>query len=207
MQAATGTLSNTATITASVTDSNGANNSATDNDTVLSAQADLSITKTDGVISAIPGNSVTYTIEVSNAGPSDSPGVNIVDSFPAGLTCIYTSVAVGAMGNTAAGAGNINDTLGLPNGSSVTYMATCAIDSGATGTLSNTATITAGSATDPAPANNTAIDNNTVLAPQADLSITKTDGVISAIPGNSVTYTIMASNAGPSDSPGVSIVG
>ena len=109
------------------------------------------------------------------------------------------------MGNTASGAGDINDTLGLPNGSSVTYMATCAIDSGATGTLSNTATITAGSATDPTPANNTAIDNNTVLAPQADLSITKTDGVTSATPGGSVTYSIVASNAGPSDDPTVSV--
>ncbi len=33
--------------------------------------------------------------------------------------------------------------------------------------------------------------------PQSDLSITKTDGVASAVPGGSVTYTITASNAGP----------
>jgi uncharacterized repeat protein (TIGR01451 family) len=33
----------------------------------------------------------------------------------------------------------------------------------------------------------------------ADLSISKTDGVISAIPGNSITYTIVASNIGPDD--------
>ncbi len=33
----------------------------------------------------------------------------------------------------------------------------------------------------------------------ADLSISKTDGVTSAIPGNSITYTIVASNIGPDD--------
>src|SRR5262245_26208911 len=36
------------------------------------------------------------------------------------------------------------------------------------------------------------------VGPQADLSITKTDGAATAIPGQAVTYTIVASNAGPS---------
>src|SRR5262245_54903131 len=52
------------------------------------------------------------------------------------------------------------------------------------------------SVSDPAPANN-ATDTAT-LAPSADVSITKTDGVTTATPGGSTTYTITASNAGPS---------
>ena len=40
------------------------------------------------------------------------------------------------------------------------------------------------------------------LFPVADLSITKTDGVTTATPGGSVTYTITSSNPGPSDAPG-----
>jgi uncharacterized repeat protein (TIGR01451 family) len=36
------------------------------------------------------------------------------------------------------------------------------------------------------------------VGPQADLSITKTDGAATAIPGQAVTYTIVAGNAGPS---------
>ena len=36
----------------------------------------------------------------------------------------------------------------------------------------------------------------------ADLSITKDDGVVNAAPGNDVTYTIVVSNSGPSDSGG-----
>src|SRR5262249_58612679 len=47
------------------------------------------------------------------------------------------------------------------------------------------------------PGNNSATDTD-ALAAQANLGITKTDGVTIATPGGSVTYTITASNAGPS---------
>src|SRR5262249_56586162 len=45
--------------------------------------------------------------------------------------------------------------------------------------------------------NNSARDTDT-LTPKADLAITKTDGVTSAVPGSSPTYTIAVSNNGPS---------
>ena len=205
---ATGTLSNTATVTApaGVTDPNTANNSATDSDT-LTPQADLSITKTDGVTSAVPGNTVTYTIVVSNSGPSDAPGTAVADTFPSDLTGVtFTSVAAGgATGNTASGSGNISDTLSVPSGGSVTYTVSATVKSSATGSLSNTATVTAGAGvTDPTPGNNSATDTDT-LTPQADLSITKTDGATSAVPGTPVTYTITVTNNGPSDAPGTAV--
>ena len=37
------------------------------------------------------------------------------------------------------------------------------------------------------------------LTPEADLSITKTDGQTDAVPGDPISYTIVVSNAGPSD--------
>jgi uncharacterized repeat protein (TIGR01451 family) len=206
---ATGSLSNTATVTApvGVTDPTLGNNSATDTDT-LTPQANLSITKTDGVASKVPGTSVTYTIVVTNSGPSDAPGTTVADTFPATLTGVsYTSVAAGgATGNTAGPAsGNISDTLSMPSGSSVTYTVNATIQSSATGSLSNTATVTEGAGvTDPNQANNSATDTDT-LTPQADLSITKTDGVASKVPGTSVTYTIVVSNSGPSDAPGTTV--
>jgi uncharacterized repeat protein (TIGR01451 family) len=43
-----------------------------------------------------------------------------------------------------------------------------------------------------------AIGAGGAIGPQADLSITKSDGAASAIPGQAVTYTIVARNAGPS---------
>jgi uncharacterized repeat protein (TIGR01451 family) len=165
---------------------------------IVGASADLAITKTDGVTTAVPGGSVTYTITASNAGPSNAPGSTVADTFPASLTCTWTCAGAGGGICTASGAGNINDTANLPAGGSVTYTASCTIAASATGTLSNTATASvAGGITDPVPGNNSATDSDT-LAPSADLSITKTDGVTTAIPGGSVTYTITASDAGPS---------
>ena len=165
--------------------------------------ADLAITKTDGVATAIPGGSVTYTITGSNAGPDAVTGATIADTFPATETCTWTCVGAGGGTCTAAGAGNINDAVNLPAGGSVTYTASCAISAAATGTLSNTATISS-TVTDPNPANNSATDTDT-LTPQADLAITKTDGVTSVVAGGSTTYTIAASNAGPSAAPGSTV--
>ena len=200
---ATGSLINTATVatSATVTDSTPGNNTATDTDT-LAPQANLAITNTDGVTTATPGGSVTYTITATNtSGPSAAPGSNVSDTFPAALTCTWTCVGANGGTCTASGAGNINDTVNLPKTGNVTYTASCSISATATGTLTNTATVaTSGSVTDPTPANNTATDADT-LSPQANLGITNTDGVTTATPGGSVTYTITASNAGPSSAP------
>jgi uncharacterized repeat protein (TIGR01451 family) len=166
--------------------------------------ADLSITKTDGVTTAVPGGSVTYTITASNAGPDPAAGATVADTFPAVLTGTWTCVGAGGGTCTAAGSGNINDSVNLPAGGSVTYTVSATINGSATGTLTNTATVTS-AVNDPVPANNSATDSDT-LTPQADVAITKTDGVTTAVPGGSVTYTITASNAGPSNAAGAGVV-
>ncbi len=135
------------------------NNSATDADTV-GLEADLFVTKDDGVTSVDPGGSLTYTIVAGNAGPSDDLAT-LIDFFPVELTCSYTSVASGGAGNnTVAGVGDLSELIWLPTGSSVTYTVDCTVDPGATGTLSNTVTITASVVmTDPNLSNN--IDTDT----------------------------------------------
>jgi uncharacterized repeat protein (TIGR01451 family) len=99
-------------------------------------------------------------------------------------------------------------TLASWRGQSVTYSCRGPFKSGATGTLSNTATA---SATDASTV--TATDTDT-LSPKATLAITKTDNdggssvsntVGTAVPGNSITYTIVASNSGPSTATGASV--
>ncbi|MBZ0089830.1 MAG: DUF11 domain-containing protein, partial [Thermoanaerobaculia bacterium] len=84
-----------------------------------------------------------------------------------------------------------------------TYTSTCTISAAATGTLANTATVTS-AVGDPVPGDNSATDSDT-LTPQTDLAITKTDGSATEVPGTPVTYTIVASNAGPSDAVGVTV--
>ncbi len=197
----TGDLVNTATITppAGTTDPVPGNNTATDTDT-NNPQADLVVTKTDGSPTFVPGTTTTYTVVASNNGPNTATGATFVDNIPSGVTWSYTSVdAGGASGNTASGTSAISDALTLPNGGSVTYSIVVTIPSSYTGNLVNTATITPPAGiTDPTPGNNSATDTDTP-SPQADLSVTKTDGVTTYVSGSTVTYTIVASNGGPSD--------
>jgi uncharacterized repeat protein (TIGR01451 family) len=168
--------------------------------------ADLSITKTDGVATYTPGGFVTYTITASNAGPLPVTGASVTDTFPPEITTAsWTCVGAGGGTCTAAGSGPINDTVDLPLGGSVTYTVTASIDPSATGDLVNTAKVSPPEGTDdPTPANNEATDTDT-SSPSADLAITKTDGVTTYTPGGSVTYTITASNAGPSPVTGASV--
>src|SRR4029450_6510508 len=69
---------------------------------------------------------------------------------------------------------------------------TVQINPAATGSLVNTATAT------PLGGTPTGVTDTDTLTPQADLSITKTDGQTSAVPGTPTTYTIVVTNAGPS---------
>jgi uncharacterized repeat protein (TIGR01451 family) len=205
---ATGTLTNTATISSATGDPVSGNDSATDTDT-LTPQTDLGITKSDGATTEVPGTPVTYTIVVTNAGPSDAIAATVADTFPAIVTGVNWT-CVGANGGTcpAAGSGNINALVNLTaaGGATVTFTATGNIAASATGTLANTATVAAGAgATDPVPGNNSASDSDT-LSVESDLAITKTDGSASEVPGTPVTYTITASNAGPSNNPGATVV-
>lgn len=200
---ATGSLANTATVTGVAGDPNTADNSATDTDTLV-ASADLSITKDDGVATATPGGSVTYTITASNAGPSNTTAT-VTDGFIASLTCTWTCVGAGGGSCTAAGSGNINDAVTLPLGGSVTYLASCSISVGASGSLANTATVTiTGGGTDPNPGNDSATDTDTLVG-SSDIALTKS--VDNPTPGLStnVVFTVTASNNGPSNATGVAV--
>jgi uncharacterized repeat protein (TIGR01451 family) len=207
--AGTDVISDTATVTAlDQNDPLPGNDSATEATSVV-GEADLSVSKDDGVTSAVPGHDqVVYTIVVSNAGPSDDPSVAVNDTFPAALTCSWTSAAAGgATGNSSSSGAALADTLSMPAGSSVTYTVTCSIDAGATGTLANTATATA-SVTDPSPGNDSATDGDTVLTPQADLQVSKTESVDPVMGGSgtgNLTYVVTVFNAGPSDATGVTL--
>ena len=181
-------------------DTTSGNNSSTDT-TDLDVQYDLSIVKTDGQTTDVPGTSISYTIVVTNAGPSAATNVLVADTFPASLTGVtWTSVgSAGVMGNDASGSGNINDTVSfIPVGGTITYTVNATIAPTATGTLSNTATVSG--ADDTNPSNNSSTDT-TALDVQYDLSIVKTDGQTTDVPGTTTTYTIVVTNAGPAPPP------
>src|SRR4029453_11845876 len=107
------------------------NNSATDTDT-LTPQADLRITKTAGHSHATPGGPVTYTIVASNPGPSDAPGSGVADGFPGTVSGVSWSCTAsgGASCGGPSGSGDIAETVALPGGGSVTFVATGTVDAG-----------------------------------------------------------------------------
>ena len=168
--------------------------------------SDLAITKTDGVTSVAAGGSLTYTITASNAGPDNATGAIVTDTLPASLTgATWTCVGAGGGTCTAAGSGNINDTVNLPAGASVTYTVVATVSAAATGTISNTATVTAPAGFIEAhPANNTATDTDTVTQ-SGDLGITLSGTAGSVPPGAAVNYTLVARNPGPSNATGVAV--
>lgn len=171
--------------------------------------SDLSIVKTDGALTSTPGGTVTYTITASNAGPSPALAAGFGDLFTDPLeNCTWT--CVGQLGGVcsvpAGGEPSANQSVDLPVGGQVVVTVTCDIASNATLSFFNTATITSPPGNDdPVGVNNSSTDVNG-LNPIADLTITKTDGTSTFMPGGSTTYTIVASNAGPSDAPGATVV-
>jgi uncharacterized repeat protein (TIGR01451 family) len=179
--------------------------------TALTKTADLSVTKTDGLDSVVSGQAVTYTIVVANAGPS-STTASFADTTFSGVTlsnwtCTPTSGTATCPTGLPTSGGYSNGLLNLPAGSSLTFQVTGRVTA-ASGTISNTATLTEPSGTtDPQPGNNSATDSTTVQASvivKATLSKTvrnltlnsavgnKADG----LPGHTLEYCIAYANEG-----------
>ena len=137
-------------------------------DEVRGLEADLSITKTDGVTNVNQGAALSYTIVVSNAGPDNVTAAPVADAFPAGLTVgSWTCTATAGSSCAATGSGiNRTGTVTLVSGGSATFTASTTLAANATGSLVNTATVTAPlGVTDSVPANNSATDTDTVNVP------------------------------------------
>ncbi|MEO7812163.1 MAG: DUF11 domain-containing protein, partial [Usitatibacter sp.] len=166
-------------------------------------QADLSITKTDGTTTLIPGATTAYTVIVGNAGPGAADGAVVTDPAAAGLSKTGTPICVASGG--AACPGTLTNALleaggvvipTLPVGGSVTITLTANVVA-ASGSVTNTAMVAIPAGlTDPALANNSASDTDTVAALSTDLAIAKTNGVAVLMSGASTTYVVTVSNLG-----------
>ncbi len=184
----TGSVTNTADVSSTTPDPTPGNNSSTDV-TPLLPMADLSIVKT-GPATALAGNQVSYTIDIANAGPSTATNVVVSDTLPAGMTF--------AAGSSAACVAGVTCTIpSMASGGTASLTVVVDIDPTVADAtlLTNDAAITSDAA-DPDPSNNgSSVD--TLVSRAADLGIVKT-APASASPGESVTYDIVVTNAGPS---------
>jgi LPXTG-site transpeptidase (sortase) family protein len=199
---ATGSLSNTATVAppSSVTDLDPLDNSSTVSNNLIPT-ANLTIAKTINKDPAIPGESLTYSIIVKNQGPSNVVDAILTDTVPDTVNYLsWTCASSDGTCGHASGSGNaINETISLPVNATATYTLSGMVSSDATGIVSNTAVVAApAGVTDSYPTNNTSTADTTLI-PTVDLSITKSSDPNPALPGENLTYTIIVSNAGPSD--------
>jgi uncharacterized repeat protein (TIGR01451 family) len=191
---ATGVLTNTVTVAppAGTTDTNPGNDTFSFTNT-LTPEADLAVTLTSP-INAVPGTSTTYTFTVTNTGPSTVSTLTLTDSsLPVLLNRAFTTPEGSYDPLTGVWSG-----LSLASGDVVTLTLTGTIDPNATGPITNTVTVAppAGT-TDTNPGNDTVSFTNT-LTPVADLAVTITDGKTTVAAGTPNTYTITATNNGPS---------
>jgi uncharacterized repeat protein (TIGR01451 family) len=212
--AASANIVNSVTVGAGAgsTDTNVANNGATDTDTPAASQTDLAVTKTNGQASYVPGAPVTYTVAVTNAGPSNASGLSISDLVPASITGVsVTCAAIGTANcGTNASSGNsvsfTSASIAAGTGNQLTLTITGTVSAATTGNLANTVTVAAGAGqTDPVPANNSATDTDTQAAGRADLALTKTDSQAGYVAGAPITYTVTVTNAGPSNAPTLTV--
>ncbi len=199
--AAEGAYVNTATVSPGAGDSDSVSTNDTDSVTTQVGSADVSITKTDGATSYIPGANLTYTLTLANAGPDDATGVVVTDTLvgAAFVSCTPTVGSCGASGATVTW--NVGT---VANG--VTPSATLVVrpDPAKRDALANTATVTS-SNDDPTPANDTSTDTDATATPQVDLALAKTTLATAIHAGDTFTYTLTVTNAGPSTATSVVI--
>ncbi|MGH9887399.1 MAG: FG-GAP-like repeat-containing protein, partial [bacterium] len=88
--------------------------------------SDLAITKTDGQTTAVPGSPISYTIVASNTSGGAVTGAVVADTFPAAVTGVtwICGASAGSSCVVGSGAGNINRTVNLLAGGTVTFTAT-----------------------------------------------------------------------------------
>ncbi|HEU4386686.1 MAG TPA: hypothetical protein VFV34_02735, partial [Blastocatellia bacterium] len=176
------------------------------------AQADLEIVSKTGVPSPdVPaGSNITYTVSFRNNGPDAGNNVKVTDAIPANTTF----VSVGSLPSgwsrtdtvTPGGTGTLMfEKATVANAETATFTVTVQVGGSVAGgtTISNTAS-TSSDTPDGTQANNSKTATTNVVS-QADLSVTKTDGQATAIPGQPVTYTIVVTNNGPNQVTGATI--
>jgi uncharacterized repeat protein (TIGR01451 family) len=151
------------------------------------------------------GGSSDVTLTLGNSNGIALGNASFTDSL-ATMSAVggaVTGTCVGTTPNTLPASATALSFSGITIPAQGSCTVTFAVTSTTIGALPNT---TSGVATTQTPIAGAASNTATLtVAPGADLSITVTDGMTVATPGSPVTYTIVASNAGPSDVTGATV--
>ena len=176
---------------------------------IVDAAPDLTLTKHDGDVVTHPGATLVYTLTYANVGNQDATGVVITETLPAhtafnqgasatGWTCIdgepggtRCTYALGHLHASASGHVTFAVSITNPLPAGVTHIDNIAViaDDGSNGE-------------DPTPQNNTATTTTPVSA-APDLQVSKSNGVDTVEPGDTLVYQIIVTNSGDQGATGI----
>ncbi len=192
------TLFNSASITGDGTDPNADNNDVQETTEIVS-EPELTIVKSGAPNPVVAGETLTYTIDIGNAGPSTAANVTFADPLPADTTFASVTTTVGSCvdGQTVTCAfGDL-----LPGATVVVTIvvdvASSVADGGQLDNLARTAIDGV---------NDVDFRHLTSVIREADMTVTKSADPDPVTAGTEVTYTLTATNNGPSDATDVVVV-
>ena len=192
-------ITDTAMVGTATHDTNSGNNTAISTVAVASAtQADLSITNAGAPNPVNAGQTITFSQTVTNAGPASATGtVTLTETLPANTTFVSLS-GPGTWACTSVVPYKCTiGTLAANTTANFTFVVTVNNTVAAGSTITDTASVAAGTTVDPNLANNSA-SASVQVADSADLSVTNVASPVPVQAGNNITYTQVVTNAGPS---------
>lgn len=172
-------------------------------DTVVNAEADVSVVLTDSPDPVVPGRVLTYKSAVSNAGPSTANAVRLSQTLPPEVS--FRSVGITGSGGSC---GLVTPTLlectlgdVRPGQVVEIYLDTDVAPSAGDGiSLSSTSSVSS-STTDPVPTNSSTTSTTTRRV--ADVGVRLTSDADVYKPSTVIHYTITVTNLGPSEAANV----
>lgn len=190
-------------------DSTPNNNNPNEDDqssiTLTPQRADLALTKTVDNATPNPNAVVNFTLNLRNDGPGAATNVSVTDLLPSGVAYVGSSPSQGAY-NASSGVWNVGV---VSSGSSASLQIAARVTG--TGSIINTAEVSAVDQPDPdsTPGNNVPGEDDqssiTIVAQQADLSLTKTVDVAAPQVGQNLTFTLTLANGGPHRATGIAV--
>ena len=158
----------------------------------------LTITKTASTPATVPGGTVGYTITVHNTGETPYNGIDVTDSLSGTMQdATYNSDAAATTGTVSYASPTITWTGDVPVGGTVTitYSLTVLNPDPGGKIMVNTALSTA-AGSNCSPSGSAAACTSTVAVLTPALTIVKTSGAATTVPGGTVSYTITVTNTG-----------